>query len=207
MAPAAGAIGAVVASGLCRSCSPTAPSLSSWSGIGVFVITELVAAAYLVAEARRAERRRPGPPGRRGRRDGAVGAAPLCHRSIGGRTGRGRGRQGRAPVVALLAAVGYWIAFLPPRALRRFWQGTRRIRAQRTAPGRRARDTSSSDLWAELATTASHLTGAAIVDRSSRTHAGVRVVASSTDAIPVGTYLSASPVGELAKGDPCRPGR
>ena len=79
--------------------------------------------------------------------------------------------------MTLLAAVGYWIAFLPPRSLRQFWQGTaafghseRLLAAAPTA--------SSAELWADLATTSAQLTGATTVVVLADGDA-LRVVASS----------------------------
>ena len=80
--------------------------------------------------------------------------------------------------VALLAAVGYWIAFLPPRPLRRFWQGTAAFgHSERLLAASPA--TPTYDLWAELAKTASQLTGADTVILLGE-DASLRVVAVST---------------------------
>jgi signal transduction histidine kinase/CheY-like chemotaxis protein len=161
------------------------PALVYVAAIAVFIVTELVAAAYLIAEA----------AGRSGAARirlvvaavataavaaclfaiGLVAAAPEAIGETGGQVLR---------FVALLAAVAYWIAFLPPRPLRAFWQGNAAFaHSERllAAPP----TTTSEELWEELATTVAHLTGAAtaiVLDEGT----DLRVVASSHPAVQPG---------------------
>jgi signal transduction histidine kinase/CheY-like chemotaxis protein len=159
--------------------------LVSIAAMGVFVITEFVAAAYLAIEARH--------------RSGAarirlvVASIATAAVAVGlltiGASAAGPNAAVAAGIavrfIALLAAVGYWIAFLPPRPLRRFWQGTAAFRhSERLLAA--SPETPTSELWAELATTSAQLTGAVTVillpDSS-----GLRVVASSTETVQPGT--------------------
>jgi signal transduction histidine kinase/DNA-binding response OmpR family regulator len=100
--------------------------------------------------------------------------------------------------VALLSAIGYWIAFLPPRPLRRYWQGAAAFgHSERllAAPP----STRPAELWADLAATVGQLTGAtaAIILAD---HADLRVVASSNAAIPPGTMYSGASLSALIIG-------
>ena len=195
---AIGAVGLVSVAIIVTAGSPA----SIFAGIAVFGITELLAAAYLAAEARK----RSGAARIRlviaGVATAALAAALLS--TVVSVAGPDAAAAAGVAIrfLALLAAVGYWIAFLPPRALRRFWQGTAAFghseRLLAAAPG-----TPSSELWAELATTASQLTGAATAIVLPD-HAGVRVMASTSDAIPVGTFYPRG-LDELTKGHPFGP--
>jgi signal transduction histidine kinase/DNA-binding response OmpR family regulator len=159
--------------------------LVSLGALAVFVITEFVAAAYLAVEARH----RSGAARIRlvvasiATAAVAVALLTIGVSAAGPDAAVAAGIAVR--VIALLAAVGYWIAFLPPLPLRRFWQGTAAFRhSERLLAA--SPETPTSELWAELATTAAQLTGAVTVillpDSS-----GLRVVASSTEAVEVGT--------------------
>ena len=170
------------------------------AGIGVFVITELIAAGYLLVEARR----------RSGAARVRLAVAALATAAVAvslltiGASAAGPEAAAAAGiairVVTLLAAVGYWIAFLPPRPLRLFWQGTaafghseRLLAAAPTA--------SSAELWADLATTSAQLTGATTVIVLADGDA-LRVVASSSPTVaPETTYPDAS-LADVAPG-PC----
>jgi signal transduction histidine kinase/DNA-binding response OmpR family regulator len=159
--------------------------LVSLGALAIFVITEFVAAAYLAIEARH----------RSGAARIRLVVASIATAAVAvalltiGVSAAGPDAAVAAGIavriIALLAAVGYWIAFLPPRPLRRFWQGTAAFRHSErllaASPG-----TPTSDLWAELATTAAQLTGAVTVILL-RDGSGLRVVASSTEAVEVGT--------------------
>lgn len=91
------------------------------AAVGVFAITEFLAAGFLVAEARR----------RTGAARFRLGLAAAATALFGGAlltagagaAGAGAVGPALARIVALLAAVGYAIAFLPPGPLRRIWQG------------------------------------------------------------------------------------
>ncbi|MEA2577330.1 MAG: hypothetical protein QOD78_918 [Chloroflexota bacterium] len=165
----------------------------------VFVVTEVVAASYLALEARR----------RSGAARVRLAVAAIATAAVAlsllaiGAAAAGPDAAVAAGIavrfVALLAAVGYWIAFLPPRPLRRFWQGTAAFghseRLLAASP-----ETPTSGLWAELATTAGQLTGAATVILLGH-DSGAHVVASTSDAVEVGTIYPRS-LTRLVKGDP-----
>jgi signal transduction histidine kinase/CheY-like chemotaxis protein len=158
--------------------------LALLAGIGVFGFTELLAAGYLAAEARK----RSGAARIRliiaAFATAALAAALLS--TIVSAAGPDAAAAAGVAIrsLALLAAVGYWIAFLPPRALRRFWQGTAAFRHSErllaAAPG-----TPTFELWAELATTAAQLTGAVTVVLLPD-EPGLRVAASSSETIRMG---------------------
>jgi signal transduction histidine kinase/CheY-like chemotaxis protein len=155
------------------------------AGIAEFVVIEFLAAGYLALEGRR----RSGAARVRlavaAIATGAVAAALLASGTAAAGPAAAAASGIAIRIAALLAAVGYWIAFLPPRPLRELWQETaaynhseRLLAAPATA--------SSAELWTDLATTAADLTGATTVvllgNRDS-----VRVAATSSDVVPVGT--------------------
>ena len=176
--------------------------LVSLGALAVFVITEFLAAAYLTIEARQ----RSGAARIRlvvasiATAAVAVALLTIGVSAAGPNAAVAAGIAVR--IIALLAAVGYWIAFLPPRALRRFWQGTAAFghseRLLAASP-----ETSTSGLWAELATTAGQLTGAATVILLGD-DGGSHVVASTSDAVEVGTIYPRS-LTRSVKGDPADP--
>ena len=160
------------------------------AGIAIFAITEIVAAAYLAIEARH----------RTGAARVRLAIASLATAGIAvavliiGASVAGPEAAAAANialrVLVLLAALGYWIAFLPPRPLRRFWQGTAAFgHSERLLAASPA--TPTADLWAELASTSAQLTGASTAILLGDA-AGARVVASSTDAIEIGTFYPGS---------------
>lgn len=169
------------------------------AAIAVFVLTELVAAGYLLVEARR----------RSGAARIRLAIAAIATAGVAvsllttGAAAAGSDAAAAAGVAirieALLAAVGYWIAFLPPRQLRQFWQGTAAFghfeRLLAASPS-----TSSADLWTELAATAAQLTGASIAIVLAD-GAELRVAASSNRAIEPGTTYSEGSLTALVAGD------
>ena len=166
--------------------------------IGVFAVMELVGAGYLAVEARRRSGAARVRLALAAVATAAVAAILLATGAAGSGADASVGVAIR--VVALLAAIGYWIAFLPPRPLRQFWQGTavfghseRLFAASPT--------TRSTELWAGLAATARQLTGAAAVIVLADADA-VRVVASSNDAVEPGTTYSDASLAGLIAGDP-----
>jgi signal transduction histidine kinase/DNA-binding response OmpR family regulator len=187
-----------LATGVVAVCSAvivlTSSTPASLVGIGAFVVTELIAAGYLANEARR----RSGAACVRLALAALATAALAITLLTAGLATAGPDAAAASAIVvrlvALLAAVGYWIAFLPPRSLRLFWQGTAAFahseRLLAASPTAR-----SSELWADLATTARQLTGAMtviVLDDGG----DLRVAASSTDAIDVGrVYAGASASG------------
>ena len=172
------------------------------AALAVFVITELVAAGYLAIEARQ----RSGAARIRLAVAAAATAAVAISLLTLGAAAAGPDAAVAAGIavraVALLAAVGYWIAFLPPRPLRRFWQGTAAFgHSERLLAASPA--TPTYDLWAELAKTASQLTGADTVILLGE-DASLRVVAVSSDAVDVGTTY-ARPLAGLIRGGASHP--
>ncbi len=170
--------------------------------VAVFVVTELIAAGYLAADARR----------RSGAARIRLAVAALATAAVAvtvltivaaAATPDAAAATGVAVrMVALLAGIGYWVAFLPPRFLRRFWQGTAAFghseRLLAASP-----ETPTSALWGELATTAAQLTGAATVVLV-QDDDGVQVVASSSDDIPTGARYGGDLTGIL-RTDPANP--
>ena len=171
--------------------------------IGVFVVLELVAAGYLVIEARR----------RSGAARVRLALAALATGAVAGSllslAASAAGPDAAAAagiairVVTLLAAVGYWIAFLPPRPLRQFWQGSAAFghseRLLAAAPTTRI-----AALWAELASTASLLTGATtviVLDDGT----ALRVAASSDRALTAGMTYPGAALDGLVEGGPLDP--
>jgi signal transduction histidine kinase/DNA-binding response OmpR family regulator len=197
--PAASAAVAVVSAGVVISGAAVLPTLA---GIAVFVVIEVTAASYLAIEARH----------RSGAARVRLAIAALATSAIAaslltiGASAAGPDAAVAAGValrlMALLAAIGYWIAFLPPRPLRRIWQSTAAFsHSERLLAASPA--TPSAELWAELATTARRISGAVtavvLLERG-----GARVVASSSDAIAIGTYYPQAS-DESAKGDSFEP--
>jgi signal transduction histidine kinase/DNA-binding response OmpR family regulator len=93
--------------------------------------------------------------------------------------------------VAVLAAVGYCVAFLPPERLRRLWEATAAYRHSErlyAAPS----SASPSVLWTDLANTAAQLTGAGVVVLESmrtrdRDEAGPTAIAAASADLDVAT--------------------
>jgi signal transduction histidine kinase/CheY-like chemotaxis protein len=98
------------------------PVAVTLAAVGVFAVTELLAAGYLAAEARR---RTGAARFRLALAATATGlfAVALLAAGAGGAAGAGAAGPAVARIVALLAAIGYAVAFLPPGPLRRIWQG------------------------------------------------------------------------------------
>ena len=97
------------------------PVALTLAAVGVFAITEFLAAGFLAAEARR---RTGAARFRLGLASAATALFAVALLTAGaGAAGSGSAGAALARIVALLAAVGYAIAFLPPGPLRRVWQG------------------------------------------------------------------------------------
>ena len=152
------------------------------AAIGVFVATELVAAGYLLRHARR----RTGSA--RIRLALAAIATVAFATSIfaaGAGAATSQAAEATAVVaraVALLAAVGYLLAFLPPGVLRRIWQAQAAYRFSEAMLALPA-DLPSEALWARLADTSRGLTGsdAALIlrDEMDQSRTPVAVMAAS----------------------------
>src|SRR5438445_1360533 len=137
------------------------PVALALAAVSVFAITEFVAAGYLAAEARR----RIGIA--KFRLAVAAAATALFAAALltagAGTAGGGTAGTAIARFVALLAAVGYAVAFLPPGPLRRVWQGMAAYRyglamlgTERDAAGQDG----SAAIWARFAESAREIAGA-----------------------------------------------
>ena len=139
---------------------PLAPPLSL-APLVAFIGIETLAALYLAAEARR----RTGPGARRlaiAAASTALFAAALLAAGAGV---VGPDAQAVASVVALslalLAAIGYLIAFLPPGPVRQIWQAATTVTYQRELLAHAALPV--DEIWAGYADLANRVTGASIV--------------------------------------------
>jgi len=137
---------------------PRAPAALTLAAVTVFAVTETLAARHLRQEAGR----RAGSP--RVRLAAAAGATTLFALAIvAAGAGAANSSWGRAAgdialVAALVAALGYLVAFLPPAWLRRVWGATAAYTYSRrllAAPADEAVET----LWRQFAETAREITG------------------------------------------------
>jgi signal transduction histidine kinase/DNA-binding response OmpR family regulator len=143
---------------------PPVPVGLTLAAVGVFAITDFLAAGYLAAEARR----RTGAA--RSRLALAAAATALFAAALltvgAGAAGAGSAGQALGRIVALLAAVGYAIAFLPPGPLRRVWQGMAAYRYGLALVGTGGGATEgerSSAIWTRFAEAAREVTGSEAV--------------------------------------------
>jgi len=134
------------------------PAALTLLAIGVFVVNEGVAAAYLWLEARR----RVGSARFRlalAALATAAFAIALLGAGAGGATGNAAAASAAARLLALVAAIAYVIAFLPPPQLRRLWQATAAY-----AYGQELLAAGPGEmrvaLWRRLATAATRIAGA-----------------------------------------------
>jgi signal transduction histidine kinase/DNA-binding response OmpR family regulator len=125
--------------------------------VGAFAVIEFVAAGYLALEARR----------RIGGARVRLGLAATATALFGGAllaagAGSAVGGATLARVVALLAAIGYAIAFLPPRPLRRIWQGMAAYRygSALIDTGHDALGEGAGPIWARFTEAAREIAGA-----------------------------------------------
>jgi signal transduction histidine kinase/CheY-like chemotaxis protein len=137
------------------------PLALTLAAVGTFAVTEFIAAGYLVAEARR----RTGAA--RFRLALASAATALFAGALltagAGAAGTGSAGAALARIVALLAAVGYAIAFLPPGPLRRVWQGMAAYQygmALVGTGGGGSEGGGASAIWARFAEAARDIAGA-----------------------------------------------
>ena len=137
------------------------PVALTLAAVGVFAITEFLAAAFLAAEARR---RTGAARFRLGLASAATALFAVALLTAGaGAAGSGSAGAALARIVALLAAVGYAIAFLPPGPLRRVWQGMSAYRygmALVGTGGGGAEGGVSGAIWARFAEAAREIAGA-----------------------------------------------
>ena len=158
-----GTLGAVIVTGaLLVATLPEPPAAALLAVVGVFVAGQVLAAGYLADEARH---RSGGARIRLLLAAASTAAIGVALFVLGAMSAAGTTSElGSALVrwIALAAAAGYWIAFLPPRWLREQWLAGAAFRhAERllAAPP----SATASDLWNDLANTAHDLTGAGSV--------------------------------------------
>jgi signal transduction histidine kinase/CheY-like chemotaxis protein len=137
------------------------PIALTLAAVGTFGVTEFVAAGYLAAEARR---RTGAARFRLGLASAATALFAGALLSAGaGAAGSGSDAAAIARIVALLAAVGYAIAFLPPGPLRRVWQGMAAYQyglALVGSGGGGAEGGGATAIWGRLAEAAREIAGA-----------------------------------------------
>ncbi|HSK52108.1 MAG TPA: ATP-binding protein, partial [Clostridia bacterium] len=192
-----------ITGGLTLATLPEPEPLAVLAAVGVFFGGQAIAAAYLFDAARA---RSGGARVRLGLAAGATAGVGLALFVLGlGTAGVAEETlvDNGARLLALLAAVGYLIAFLPPAWLRRQWvalstfQHSERLLAISPSAG-------SEELWSDLARTASALTGAgvAILVPSA---AGVTVVGAKGVPLEEAGPYPAGALDELVAGDPAAP--
>jgi signal transduction histidine kinase/DNA-binding response OmpR family regulator len=192
---------------------PLAPVLAIVP-LAAFIGIQLVAAAYLAAEARK----RSGPGGRRLAIAAAatVGLALALLLTSGAALGPGIGEAVRvlALVVALLSGFGYIVAFVPPTVIRRVWQAGAAVDYQRELFLRAGAPV--DEIWEGFATLAWEMTGAASAVLEHRPDGGGGVIATAGFAgdapatafagpdttEPVGGVRLDVPLASLPAGDP-----
>jgi signal transduction histidine kinase/CheY-like chemotaxis protein len=137
------------------------PIAITLGAIGVFAITEFLAAGYLAAEARR---RTGAARFRLGLAAAATALFAAALLTIGaGAAGGGDAGTAVGRVIALLAAIGYAVAFLPPGPLRRVWQGMAAYRyglALVGAGGGSVDGGGTGAIWGRFAESAREIAGA-----------------------------------------------
>jgi signal transduction histidine kinase/CheY-like chemotaxis protein len=156
------------------------PIALTLAAVGVFTVTELLAAAFLAGEARR----------RSGAARFRLGLAAFATALFGaalfsagaGSAGAGAAGASVALFAALLAAIGFAIAFLPPGPLRRVWQGMAAYRyglALLGADRDRARPEGSAAIWNRFVVAAREISGADAAAIVALEGVGTRIVADS----------------------------
>ena len=132
------------------------------AAVGVFVVTEAVAATYLALEARRRSSSARMRLAIASLATAGLALAILLAGAAAAASVPSEVSSFLVRAVALLAGIGYAIAFLPPRWLRDLFQATEAFRYNErllASPASALPD----QLWADLAGAARHLTGAAVV--------------------------------------------
>jgi signal transduction histidine kinase/DNA-binding response OmpR family regulator len=179
------------------------PLAITLGAIGVFAVTEFLAAGYLAAEARK----RTGAA--RFRLALAAGATALFAIALltagAGAVGAGSAGAALARIVAFLAALGYAAAFLPSGPLARVWQGmaayryvTAMLQTEREATG----EDKSAAIWrrfAEISREIAGADGAAIVGLHGPQSRLIASAGFPTDA-PFGGWSSAAGAALLDDG-------
>jgi signal transduction histidine kinase/DNA-binding response OmpR family regulator len=156
------------------------PVALTLGAVGIFAITEFLAAGYLATEARR----RTGAA--RFRLVLAASATALFAVALltagAGSVGAGATGAAVARIVAFLAALGYAIAFLPSGPLARVWQGMaayRYVLAMLEIENEAATDDKSGAIWRRFAEIAREVAGADAAAIVSLNGPDCRIVASA----------------------------
>ncbi|HEV7811007.1 MAG TPA: response regulator [Candidatus Limnocylindrales bacterium] len=102
--------------------------------------------------------------------------------------------------LSLLAAVGYWIAFLPPRRLRQFWQATAAYSiGERLLAAPAAAD--AATLWTDLASRVAHITSSRVAIVAQGPNGRPRLVAGNGVPIAAETSSLDGSLDELVAGN------
>ena len=135
------------------------PAWTALVAIVVFALVELLAAAYFLVEARR----RRGPGAARlalaAASTAAFGGALLVSTAAGASAAAKESLTLVGGLLALAAAIGYLVAFVPPRAIRRIWQASTTVEYARALIVRSAEPVAA--IWSGFADIASTTTGGA----------------------------------------------
>src|SRR5207247_5308181 len=173
--------------------------------VGAFIATDTLAAAYFILEARR----RVGGARIRlaiaGLATAALAAAILVSVAAPS-TSTADVSCGQVAVrlTALLSAIGYAIAFMPPRWLRQTWLANTAYRDVQELLGSRA-DEDAASLWRRWAAAAEAVTGGTAAVLAEDADGTVRA-ASRTELVPPGTVLATAmgTVGSITRATPRR---
>jgi signal transduction histidine kinase/CheY-like chemotaxis protein len=138
---------------------PPVPTAITLAAVAVFVVTEFAAAVYL---AREAKQRVGSARVRLAIAASATAAFAIAIFAAGASSAASAGGTETGPsltaIIALLAAIGYAVAFIPPAWLRRLWQANAVFSfsndLMRIAP-----DASIAELWARFAAAARRIAG------------------------------------------------
>jgi len=135
------------------------PGWTAILAILVFALVELLAASYLVIEARR----RRGPGAARlslaAASTALFGGALLVSTAAGASAAAKESLTLVGGLLALTAAIGYLVAFVPPRAIRRIWQASTTVEYGRSLIARSAEPVAA--IWSSFVDIASATTGGA----------------------------------------------
>ena len=173
--------------------------------VGAFIATDALAAAYFILEARR----RVGGARIRlaiaGLATAALAAAILVSVAAPSTSTTDVSfGQVAARLTALLSAIGYAIAFMPPRWLRQTWLANTAYRDVQELLGSRA-DEDAASLWRRLAAAAEAVTGGTAAVLAEDADGTVRAT-SRTELVPPGTVLATAmgTVGSITRATPRR---
>ena len=168
------------------------PIVLTLAAVAVFAITEFLAAGYLGLEARR---RTGAARFRLALAAGATAlfAAALLVIGVGAAATNATEAQAFGRIIALLAAIGYALAFLPPGPLRRIWQGMAAYRHGLALIGTEEATTETDGrtaIWTRFAEAAREIAGAeaAAVVGATNGHAELLAAVGMPSATPPGAW-------------------